>query len=133
MASPLDSMALPEFAADAQGRLKKDAQTRTGLERLVAMYPPTEALDKLRAQGAALPPAAQRELEDLYHRYAQYTQAVATRLPAGEGEDPRALARQQLATLKALRREYFGAAPAQQMFGAEERAAAAMLAGPAGP
>lgn len=123
-------MTLPVFAADAQGHLVKDADTRNGLERLSAMFEPTEALDKLRAQAATLPPTAQRELEDLFHRHAQYTQAVATRLPAGEGEDPRALARQQLATLKALRREYFGAAPAQQMFGAEEQAAAAMLGSP---
>lgn len=125
-------MALPVFTADAQGRLVKNADTRIGLERLVALFEPAEALDKLRTQAAGLPAPAQQELQDLFHRYMQYSQAVQTQFAALPEQEPRVLARQQLDLLSRLRRDHFGADTAQRLFGEEERAARSLLAEPAG-
>lgn len=102
------------------GRLVIDAQTRTELERMVALYPRNEGVDLIEAATQNWPMEAQREAKDLYQRYLQYDQALATSMPVGaSGDGVLDEAHQQLKTLKELRARFFGDAAAP-MFGQEE-------------
>lgn len=127
-ASPLDSMTLPTFRADAKGALVTDAQTRVDIERIQAVYERDQAQAVLAQLTAGLPQQAQRQLHDLYQRHAQYSQAVAQALPPEhEGQPSMDEALQQLDVLHGLRDQYFGAEAAQAMFGDEEKTARELI------
>lgn len=119
--SPLDDVALPAFGA-SNGHMVVDAQARTDIERVAALYGRDEALSKLDAATRSLSPLVQREVRDLYQQFTQYDQALATALPQTDGGDQVTLdeARRQLKVLKALRAQYFGSSNAERMFGLEE-------------
>lgn len=124
--SPLDTIILPTFQANADGGLELTPQTLIGVERIHALFS-EEAGEKLAAHSTQLPPAAQRELAALYQVYTQYAQAQSQSLPpAQDGEPTLAEARRELHALKQLRRQYFGEPTAEALFGHDERAAAEM-------
>lgn len=110
----------PMFRADARGGLVHDEHTRVQVEKLLALYSPDEALQRLDAATATLPAAAAAQARELVQRYESYQQAqrqtfapsVAPLVP----EDGLA----QLQTLQAMRSSHFGAERAQQLFGQEE-------------
>lgn len=118
--SPLDDMA-PAVFHSAQGRLVVDAQARTDIDRVAALYARDEALSRLDAATKQLPPQAQRDARDLYQQFIQYNQALDAALPqSAQAQVTLDEARRQLQTLKDLRAQYFGATKAEQMFGQEE-------------
>lgn len=127
-AAPLESAMPLRFKADGKGRLLADAQAGHDIERLAALSTRDEALAQLRQAGQSLPPAAQRELTDLFHHHEQYAAAVANsfvpgQLPADEQEAAR-----QLDTLHRLRVEHFGEDAAASLFGEEEATSRQLLA-----
>ncbi|HEX5355566.1 MAG TPA: lipase secretion chaperone [Aquabacterium sp.] len=127
-ASPLDTMILPTFRATSHGDLAMDQQTRLDVERIYALFPRDEARAKLESQSADLPAQAQRELKDLFQKYAQYAQAVAQTFPPEQNSGSLEEAARQFNELKALRRQYFGDEQAQSLFGEEEKTAQELLA-----
>jgi Proteobacterial lipase chaperone protein len=125
--NPLDKVAPPTFRASAQGELVIDAQTRTDVERLLALYDRAQATSMLNALSEHLPAQARRELQMLYQQQIQYEQAVARSFPPQMEVDSPEKAVQQLDGLHDLRVQYFGADHAEQLFGEEERTTREML------
>ena len=126
-ASPLDTMILPTFRATAKGDLAMDQQTRLDVERIYALFPRDEARAKLESQSMDLPTQAQRELKDLFQKYAQYAQAVTQAFPPEQSTGSLDDATRQFSGLKDLRRQYFGEDQAQSLFGEEEKTAQELL------
>ncbi|MBC7698851.1 lipase secretion chaperone [Aquabacterium sp.] len=125
--NPLDSMIPPRFRADRHGELAMDPTTRVDVERVHALYPRDEALQKLDAFSEGLPAQARRELKDLFQQYAQYAQAVTQTYPPELTIGSLDEAARQLAGLHALRQQYFGAERAEALYGEEEETSRKLL------
>jgi lipase chaperone LimK len=124
---PLDGMAPSHFHADSAGKLVSNSSTRNELERLVALNTPQEARAQLQQLAKTLPPAAARELNDLYAHYTQYSTALVQAFPPGVAPANEAEALKQLDGLHALRVEHFGAETADALYGAEEKTARQLI------
>lgn len=118
--SALEGMVPVSFKATKDGRLHIDAEARTEMERVTAVYSREEAPAKLAEAIGKLPVAAQREARDLYEQYTQYNQALSQAIPL-EQKDISTLqqAREQFDSIKKLRAQFFGA-NAEAMFQNEE-------------
>lgn len=125
--SPLEGTAPSHFHADSSGKLVSNSSTRNELERLVALNTPQEARAQLQQLAKALPPAAARELNDLYAHYTQYSTALVQAFPPGVAPANEAEALKQLDGLHALRVEHFGAEMADALYGAEEKTARQLI------
>lgn len=125
--SALDSTTYPDFRADKQGRLVLDELTKEGFERIVALNERDAAQARVSELSKHLPAGAQRQAEDLYFRYQQYTAALAQAFTPGEQPPGDDAALQQLDTLHALRVEHFGAATAKALFGSDEETARQLI------
>lgn len=126
--NPLDSMVPPSFRANRQGELAMDPKTRVDVERVHALYPRDEALQKLEAFSEGLPEQARRELKDLFQQYAQYAQAVAQNYPPELTVGSLDEAAHQLTGLHTLRQQYFGVERAEALYGEEEETSRKLLA-----
>jgi hypothetical protein len=124
----LERAAPLRFKADDKGRLLADAQAGHDIERLAALSTRDQALAQLRRAGQSLPPAAQRELTDLFHHHEQYAAAVANTFVPGQVPADEQEALRQLDTLHRLRVEHFGEDAAASLFGEEEAASRQLLA-----
>ncbi len=125
--SPLDDIPPSHFHADSAGKLVTNATTRGEMERLFALNTPQEARAQLHQIEKGLPPAAARELNDLYTRYAQYSTALHQAFPPGVAPANETEALKQLDGLHALRVEHFGAETANALYGAEEQTARQLI------
>ena len=123
--NPLDTMAMPTFRADGQGRLVIDGQTRDDVERMAMMFGNDGGQQKVEALGFELPAAARQQLRDLYLNYQQYLQAIATAVPPNQTTLDEARKTAQL--LHELRVEKFGADNARAMFAEQEATTDALL------
>ncbi len=125
--SPLESVVLPTFKANANGGAELSPNTLMGVERIHALFSPEVAIEKLAQQAAGLPAAAQRELAALLQQYSVYAQAQSQSLPPTQTDLTYAEARAELNALKQLRRHYFGPETGDALFGEDERGASEML------
>lgn len=117
-----DDLSALAFRLSPQGHLQLDQRTRLDLDRLQARLPRDAALARLKALTRDWPPAAQRELMDLFLLYSQYAQAVSLSFPPADRTGPLDALARQFDALRALRRQYFSEETAQALFGEEEKA-----------
>lgn len=125
--SPLENIPPSHFHADSSGKLVTNPTTRGEMERLFALNTPQEARAQLHQLEQTLPPAAARELGDLYTHYAQYSTALNQAFPPGVAPANEQEALKQLDGLHALRVEHFGAETADALYGAEEKTARQLI------
>jgi len=109
-----------KFRADENGRMVANERARLNLEKLFALYTPTERQKKLEELQATLPPAAARDLADMLERYINYDAAQAQIFPPADLNSPED-GFNLLDGTHNLRVQYFGAEAANSMFGQEEK------------
>ena len=125
--SALDSTTYPDFRSDKQGMLVLDDLTKDGLERIIALNERGTAQAKVGELSKHLPPGAQRQAEDLFFRYQQYSAALAQAFAPGDQPSGDDAALQQLDALHALRVEHFGADTAKALFAGDEETARQLI------
>jgi len=108
------------FKADANGRIVMNEKTRLDLERLHALYTPSEREKKMAEIAATLPPEAARQLYQLMEQYQNYLAAMYQVYPPDREMTSVEQGVSQIDGMHGLRVQYFGEQAAAAMFGAEE-------------
>ncbi len=110
------------FRADASGHLVTDEKARLDLERLFALFIPTERDKKVKEVVATLPPDAGHKLYELMAQYQNYQAAVYQAYPPDREVTTVEQGVSQIDGMHGLRVQHFGEQVTKGMFGEEEKA-----------